>query len=374
MQFVKDITEVTSKCNRVQGLQKLKVSGLLISSPIKVIVPSAFKTYLKKHKLISDAQQEIVTAFKEIRSQNPHRGVYIGRAYYVPGIKHPPGPRSSSVTSWEVALKEVIKLYEFAISNHFNVKNSEIGIILYPYINPRIPYGGGCITPDVDKQNTAVIEAIYGVDEGVQSFSHDTYWVDLEKKEIVKKVIEEKKQCLEVSDELSYETKTVPDKLRNSQVLRDEDILTTACDYKKFVTQFGKHRLEFASQIEGIYFRECVPFYQVGQKSIEMQIKDKILKISSSAEIKKVSKNHRIIYIDPKIIQKRNMDLLTSLAFNIPHKKIILYPGSASTAHAATILRERGHVLVFVGNKKFNTGQKVKIGLKNGELIAEITN
>ncbi|MBU0619380.1 hypothetical protein KKD62_04055 [Patescibacteria group bacterium] len=368
MDYIKDINKARSKCNRIIGLQKLSVSGLKIPSPIKIIEPLSFEHYRNSKKFSKELKAAITAAFLKIRAKNPHRGVYAGRAYFVPGIKHPPGPRSSSVKSGEIILKEVKKLFEFAIKNKFDQKGSEIGVILYPFINPKIPFGGGCITPSLKNKNLAVIEAIFGVDEGVQSFPHDTYIVDFHKKLIISRKVEIKSRCLQVSSELEYQTMAVPKQLQATQVLRDEQIFKITADFRRFTNKYGLHRLEFAVQPEGIYFRECVIFKPVKVEEKGLKIKASVLRISKPEDIKKIKQNNRVIFIDPQIIRKRNMDLLTSLAFNIVRKKIILYPGSASTAHAATILRERGHILVFVGKEIFKSGQKVDIGLKRGQL------
>ncbi len=43
--------------------------------------------------------------------------------------------------------------------------------------------------------------------------------------------------------------------------------------------------------------------------------------------------------MSPKVIAGRDMNLLTELAFEAPRKMVIVFPGSASTAHAWTLLR-----------------------------------
>lgn len=368
MDYIKNIDKARSKCERIIGLQKLSTSGLKIPSPIKIVTPLGFEHYCRSNKLNKELKAAITAAFFKIRTKNPQRGVYAGRAYFVPGIKHPPGPRSSSVKSADIILKEVKKLFDFAIKNKFAQKNSEIGVILYPFINPKIPFGGGCVTPSSKNKNLAIIDAIFGVDEGVQSFHHDSYVVDLNKKLIVRKEIEVKTHCLQVSSQLEYQTIVVPKNLQTSQVLKDKQILKITSDFQRFREKYGSHRLEFAVQPEGVYFRECVIFKPIKVGGKEVKITGSVLRISEPKDIKKINKNNQVVFIDPEIIRKRNMDLLTSLAFNIARKKIILYPGSATTAHAATILRERGHILVFVGKQLFKSGRKVEVGFKHGQL------
>jgi len=372
MQYIQDLIAVKSKCDRIKGLQKMISGGLTIPSPVKILTPQAFLDYKKSGSLSTELVKQIKSAFKEIRMCNPSRGVYAGRAYFVPGLNQPPGPRSSSVTDDNVIIGEVEKLFEFAKKNEFDVKGSEIGVIFYPFINPTMPFGGGCVTPVLNNKQHCLIEYIFGNDEGVQSFPHDSYLVDFSKAKIIKKQIDKKTEYLQATTQFGYETQVVPDEYRNKQLLNDENIIGISKQYNTFFNTFGSHRLEFALQKEGVFFRECTPFQEVARSSQDLHITGEVVAIKKTKDIQKILRKHNILFIDPTIIQKRNMDLLTGLAFSVKHKKIILYPGTASTAHAATILRERGHTLVFVGNQKYQTGQRVKIDIVNADFKVEV--
>lgn len=372
MEYIQDVTTIKSQCDRIKGLQKMIAGGLTIPNPIKIIIPQAFLEYRKTKSFSSELIKQIKLSFEEIRSQNPGRGVYAGRAYFVPGLNQPPGPRSSSVVDSEVIVKEVKKLFDFAIENKFDIPGSEIGVIFYPFINPEIPFGGGCITPTLDNKDCFLIEYILGNDEGVQSFPHDSYLVDFKKGKIIKKQIEEKTEYLQATTQFGYETLAVPDKYKNKQLLTDEIIIEISKYYHKFFNNFGQHRLEFALQEEGVFFRECIPYKEVANQTQDLSITGKITTIREFKDIQNISQSQKILFIDPVVIQKRNMDLLTGLAFHVEHKKIILYPGSASTAHAATILRERGHTLVFVGRQDYKSEQKVKIEIINADFKVEV--
>jgi len=372
MIYIKNIDKVRTECNRVIGLKKLYFSNLLIPSPIKIISPKAFIEYKRLGgKFSGKFVDELYRVFGQIRDKNPTRGVYVGRAFYVPGMEHPPGPRSSSVEDPEVALNEMKKLFEFAIKNKFDKEGSEIGSIMYPYISPKIPFGGGSITPAQRDKNLAIVETIYGVDEGIQSFSHDTYMVDVKKGKILEKKIEIKSECLQVGSQHEHVVKKVPKNLQNLPVYTDKTIVEITKDFKKFTDRYGLHRFEFAGQPEGVYFREGVKFTPVETVVKDVKVTGKVLRIKSSKDVGKVNKEIEIVYLDPEIIQKRNMDLLVAFACGVKERKIVLYPGNASTAHAATILREKGHVMVFVGADGFKTGNVVKVDLENGELKAE---
>lgn len=370
MRYLEEIGQSENKCNRVIGHQKLHSIGLQIASPLYVSTHQAFLSYKKTHQLSKTCINEMRLAFRAIRKENPNRGVYAGRAYYVPSYENPPGPRSSSVTDEKIIIHEIKKLFDFAIQNTFDEHGAQIGTILHPFISPKIPYGGGSMTPSPDGKTQVIIETIYGVDEGIQTLPHDSYIVDYKKDCMLQRSIAVKTACLETTSQLAISKVSVPKDLQKVAVFSNQDIGQLARAFKNFVTIFGPHRLEFASQPEGIYFLECVPFRPIlSPKSMESKGQVKI--IHAIEDIPTVSSNDKIISIDPKIIQQRNMDVITTLAFSLPPKRIILYPGTASTAHAATILREKGHVLVFVKHELFRSEDKVEITVKHGEMVVK---
>jgi hypothetical protein len=374
--YVRDLKDHNTKSARIRGLKKLVTVGLQTPWPIKIVTHAGFVEYKKQGKLTNELKQQILSAFCLIREQNPQRGVYAGRAYYVPGVDNPPGPRSSSVRSQRVILQAVEKLYTFAIENKFDKKNgAEIGVIFYPFINagdpvpdlkcPELQFAGGCVAPA--EGNRAVIEALYGADEGVQSFAYDTYIVDLLAMHIISKDIRCKTESLRATNELTYKTIKVPVEFRDKAALSDEAVISIARDIKKVIRRFGPHRLEFILQPEGIIFRECVPFKLEKQEALAASGEVRVVK--NDADLSSLDRETSIVFVHPMVITNRNMDLLTKLAFEVPRKYLILFPGSATTAHAATLLRERGHKIVYVGQETFKTGEE--ISLKAGRIIKQ---
>ena len=200
---------------------------------------------------------------------------------------------------------------------------------------------------------------MFGADEGVQSFSHDTYTVDLSKMEIVFKNIEHKIKSLRATNELLYETIEVPTKYRDQQALTDKVIVDIAHNFKKLVKRFGPHRVEYILQPEGVIFRECIPFIFKDQTVVSA--KGKVTVIKTINDVSRLKKIIKIAFVHPTVITNRKMDLLTELAFGVHQKMVILFPGSASTAHVATLLRERGHTIVYVDQKIFKSGEMVII-------------
>jgi hypothetical protein len=367
MPFVKDLKDYQTKCKRVKGLQKLLKAKLQTPKALEVITHRAFIEYHKKG-ITKRLRQEIEAAFLICKKKDPQRSVYVGRAFYVPGIDNPPGLRFSVDTA-EGASQAVKKHFDFALKQKYNKKDAQIGVILHPWINPRIPEGGGCVALQQNRKKEIIIEALYGIDEGVQGFPHDIYKLDFKTEEIIEKIIDHKTGWLFVTDQVTVKKLKVAQKYADKQVLSDQLISRIAKDFKNFLRKFKPHRLEFAFQPEGVYYRECVPFLiKSGKKTKEkIDIVSPVLAIKTKEDFNKKVKT-RIIFIDPVTIQERKMDLLTQVACGLTDKKIILFPGSASTAHIATVFREAGHKVILIGSQIFKTGEKVRVVNWAGEL------
>jgi hypothetical protein len=369
MQYVEDLIKSKTRATRVEGLRKLCSTG--IKTPfVKIVNHKAFLGY-KKEGMTKPLQKKLEAVFFEIKMKDPKRNIYVGRAYFVPDFPNPPGPRFVVGDVNALALR-VADHFDFAIQNRYDKKKgSQIGVILHPWINPRIPLGGGCITLAENGPKKIIIEAIYGIDEGVQGFPHDFYIVDFNKNKIIERVIAEKKECLEVDSKIRVSPVSVPKNYWHKQVLEDKTILDIAHDFKRFVKKYGPHRLEYAYQREGVYFRECVPFVVGKERLPEICEKGEVFRLNTKSDLPKIGKRQRIIFVDPIVIKKRQMNLLTFLATNTHDKKIILYPGSATTGHMATIFRETGHLVVFVGDEIFKDGEKITVKTQNRELIVQ---
>jgi len=367
--FVIKIDEYKGTSPRIIGFRKLKEAGLTIPEPIFVLTKEAFLKY-KKFGMIDSLKKQISDAFLKIKEKNRKKGVIVRRAYVVPGIESPPGPRSSSTTSSSVTIKEVEKVFDFAINNKFDIDGSEISVFMHPHINPKIPSGGGCVTGEGHRDIKGIlIEVIYGNDEGVQSFPHDDYLLDYKKNRFIQKIIHYKNKCLSAINQLEYKTLPVPRKLRNVQVLDDDIVLKIGRDYRKFAKLFGYHRLEFDVLSTGTFYIEATPYKKKDITGSMIQFSGKVITVKNNKDVSHIQAGNKLIFVDPKVIKARNMDLLTYLACNLPEARVILYPGSTSTAHASVIFREMGHTIVYVGYEIFHNGEEVVVQIEDGELV-----
>ena len=366
MKYIKDLIKSSIKTERVEGFKKLVKAGLRIPQA-KIIGHRAFLLY-KKEGMSQPLQKEIEAVFFSLKKDYPQREFYVGRAYSVPGFANPPGPYSIAKTAKEM-VKGVIKLYKFALDNKYDKKGAKIGVIIHPWIDPRAPLGGGCVVLSQDRFKKFIIEAIFGLDEGVQSFPHDIYLVDFQKDKLLEKIVVKKKECLETDEQFKVRTVKVAKKWQEAPVLKDKDILRVSRDFRHFIKLYGPHRLEFAYEKSGPYYRECIPFILKKEKVLDVKVTGWVKRVLTKKDLDKI--RGKIVFIDPLVVKKRQFNLLTLLATDSSEKKVILYPGSATTGHAAIIFREAGHTVVYIGREVFSDGEKVLVETKNGELIVK---
>ena len=383
MKYLYDIKNYKSKSLRIDGFGKPARIGLFTPSPMRVVSHDVFQ-YYKENKQLPDEFVSEVKEFWEIaKLQNPNRDLYIGRGFYVPGVEYPPGPRTAGINDFNVYIKEIPKFYKFVIDSKFDIEGSEIELILHPFIHPykpplqdspEVPFPGGAVTPSKNDNNHAIIEAIWGHDEAIQTLPHDTYIVDYKKMIIIEKRIQKKESSLKAVEGNKYIEVDIPPSHQGIQCLNDLQILQIAQDFQKVEKEYGNHRIEFILQEEGIVYRECTKFKHEPDLQISANVKGVVKVIKTLNDVSNYENSEsNIVYIHSSVIKDRNMDILTTLAIQNKSQLIVLYPGTVTTSHAATIFRELGHVLVHVGNEVYKNNEEVEIKLKDGELVAQKT-
>ncbi len=377
-----DISDYESKSLRMEGFRKPALVGLKIPSPMIVVPHESFKYYFKHKKLHNNIVNELYEYFDNNYKINAVTGFLIRRGFYVPGIKYPPGPRGSNITKKENLVNEIIEFYEYAINNNYNINGADIGFAIHPFIHPYfplmqkfpgVPYPGGCVTPSKD-QGIIIIESLWGHDEAVQSYPHDKFYVNYKNLQIIEKNIQKKDFTLKGRSKVQYSEFALPPSHQNIQSLNDLQVLEIAQDFNKVYEVYGNHRLEFNYNNYGINYTECTEFTLEEDDDTDFKITNgSISCISEYEDINKINTcETNIVYITNDIVKNRKMDVMTSLAVSSNKKLIILYPGTSTTAHSATIFREQGHTIVYTKNQDFQENDFVEIGINNGELEAKV--
>lgn len=352
------------RSEKIKGFLKLMEAGLPIPMPVKAIGDKSFRDYLKNDKLSEEMLFELKESFDHILKENLDRGVAIRSAFFLStqesGLT---GPRSSSIYDFNIAVSMIRRIYNFIISLKIDVEEAEICIILHPFISPSpLDESSGSAFSSYDKSGRSVlIEALYGVAEGVQSMPHDLYVVDSKDWKIEYKDIPRKTTCMKVRDERHYEIFRISYRQGKKQVLNDKTILEIARNCKKFENMEKTSELEFSFMNNRLYFIDARPFSPENKtykdvldklsfdaystNLLENEVVGNIKVVITEEDLKEI-RNSDIILIHPSIVSERKMSLIYQIA-NLPGKKIVLYPGQESTAHPLLCIRDGGHNIIY---------------------------
>ena len=362
---------------RIGGFKELfSVGGK--TTNIAIVSHASFDYYLEKGTLPSELIAEINKISKEFSTQSVTKKIAVRRAYVVPGIENPPGPRFLGVVPTEVAsaVKEVM---DFAIQHDYHKKSeSQVCVFFYPFADPKpldvpvaggveLPYGGYAI-PLNKKASRVEVLAVWGNNEGVQSFDAiDRYIVDTEKQIILEKNVPQKDVMLCTTTRDQSDKVRVPPDKQFEQVLNDVEVLESARVVKELTRKYGLRRVEFSFDgRETITFNESVPYSIQEKETVDIDKVGEVYVVEDGDDIEHIRRfspkevEKHIIYISKVIVENRSYDLLNSVA-GMSSKFTVLYPGLSATAHAMRVLNDFGHTAVTVGNRTFKTGDKVEI-------------
>ncbi|MBU4350982.1 hypothetical protein L6250_01850 [Candidatus Parcubacteria bacterium] len=363
---------------RIDGIRKLKeINARTID--IFIFSLKAFDYFSKHQDLPAEMIKELKTLIPKIIKSAPTHSIAVRRAYVVPGLENPPGPRFIAQTSVKEVVKAIKEIYSLAISqNYHKNKNSQVTGFFHasigtPKLNKEkiipdhIPYGGYAI-----KENGKVeIYAVFGMNEGVQSLVADRYLVETQGQGaiIVKKEIPQKNKMLCPTENSQAELLSVPPQIQFNQVLFDNEILEVSKAINDLSEKYGPQRGEFSSDRQGIIFIEAMNYWkEEKQKTNLNKIKGKVTIINDITDLQKLKKVNKeklkkgeiIILVGEELVRSRNYNILGALtAWKDP--LYILYPGIVATQHAMRVLTDKGHKAFLIGSAKFKEGNEVQI-------------
>lgn len=398
--FLVPIQEYESPASRIKGFQELFTYGLRAPEPMFVVGHQAFLRYQAFGGITPLVAEEIGKAYEAIREANPERGAYIGRAFYVPGIDNPNGPRTAAIRNKEEYITEVTKFWDFVLENGYDVPDANIALILHPFIHvmdpPRthygnlplqegeqLPFSAGYLVPDPQpgKPNQIKILALFGTDEAVTSCSHDVYDVDPDTQTITKKRVGYKDETYVPGHGNEYGILDVPPRFQTLQALTDLEALTIAQEVVPVLRE-KPVRIEFATQADGIYFREIAPWNFPNSRELLLlkpgeSIKEPIIRIATLADVERIKGPNVIVYFPPEAFRLRTTDLFahaTSKNRDEVERAVALVHGTVETSHMARVLSDAGWSVVPVGEQEFIDGTTVRIsrdedGLAQIELL-----
>lgn len=385
--FVIPVTQYDSPASRIQGFKELFSFGLKAPSPMMVLRHAAFESYRDTAGLTPQIREAIGHVFDEIRAANPARGAYIGRAFYVPGIDNPNGPRTAGIYDKEEYITTVERFYRFVIEHKYGSHpNSDIALILHPFLNatdPRLTYGGlplhenehlpwsgGIVVPHPEpgREHQMKIIATFGADEAVKSYPSDTYFVDPKRGTIYEKTVAIKNETTVPRSGSTYDAHfPIPVRFETEQALTDDQILAVSREAEKVFSRRPLARIEFMVQEDGIYVREIAPWEPEDDTDLlrlkpNEEIVASIVRIETAEDIQKVHGPDAIVYFTPNTYRERTTDIFTRVT-QLPgiSRLVALCWGGITTGHAVKVLSEAGHSVLFIGEKDYPDGLEVKI-------------
>lgn len=386
--FVRPVLEYESLSTRIIGDQKLVECGLPAPEPTLVLGHQAFLDWKNNRGMTGALSRAVGEAFDQIRIVNPNRGAYIGRAFYVPHVENPAGPRTADIWDKETYINEVVGFYDFVVRHGYDVPGADIALELHPFINAfavrekygklplqegELPWSGGyaVCSPDYKGGQVVRIIANFGPDEVVKHYLGDLFEVDVATETVIRKMISYKTKTLEPQRDTSdYVPVDIPSPWRDKPALTDRELLQVAAEAMKLFGKDPYNRLEFIMQPEGPVFREIAPWQEWDKlKLLKLKPGEEavapVVRLETEEDLKKIkSEEMNIVYFPASVTQQRKTDLFTLADLKIQEARatmIALVFGNSMVSHPAKLLLEAGHSMLPQGTRDFQDGDLVKV-------------
>ncbi len=372
---------------RIDGFREIfSVGGK--TTEIRILPDEVFRYYKNRGRLPRELEYQVLKTAEEFKKLSMTKKLVVRRAYVVPGLENPPGPRFLGLDSEKVILA-IHQIYNFAIEHEYDLaENSQICAFFYPFADPKplllpikrravLPYGGYAV-PLNNKSTRVEVFATWGNNEGVQTFDAiDRYTVDAQRKIILQKDIPQKTLMLCTTGGSQSERLAVPQDRQFEQVLSDTEILEAGRLVFEMTKKYGLRRIEFSFDgKDSIVFNESIPYKIYEEKLEKIDKKGTIFVVDSERAVEKLRRMKpkesvkTIVYIDKSIVQDRAYDVLNSVA-SLATKFTVLYPGLSATAHAMRVLNDFGHTAIVVGNRVFKNHEEILIKSKNSQIFID---
>lgn len=373
MNFVLPPEEIDLENSKIKTLRIL-TSCHLPRLEVKIITPAAFAEYYKNRKISPKLLRTLAKVLEPLLKWN-HVSIRTAVEKEFDVLL----PRSEGLTDVTSCLRFIKKTWDFFIQN--SPKPLELGVALL--VHEFVPsFAAGTLDSSFSEKDSMIIEAIYGIWEGIQSGLHDIYVVNKKTCKLVKEIIPSKDFALFSTASGKWRYQKVPSELKTKQVVSDEQIVEL-CEQTKKVEEFiGPIRIEFIlKKMRAQGLKEAVLLWHIlplKRKSsshyyktvpIDEETTEEVvftgfpIEVRELEDIKKlklVSCHKPIIYLGSELISKRDLFAIQLVASLAKEKGWpVLYKGGLLT-HINIILREYG-VRVFSVNQEVSLGKEIKI-------------
>jgi pyruvate,water dikinase len=387
MKWLLDPSEYNHPNRRIDGWKKLREVN---ARTVKIFVfpLETFAFFKKNNTLPKEFEEELRFRAEEMINNSASHAALIRRAFVVPGLENPPGPRFLGLITPEMVVDAVKELYSFAIKQEYDKgPESQISGWMEPPSTildhdkfekdptlVSIPYGGYALS----ENGFVEIFAVFGINEGVQSLVADRYTLEARNNRyfVVKKEVPQKNLMMCSTTRAPAQLLSVPTDSQFDQVLSDGEIPEVARVVHELSVKYGPQRVEFSTDEGGICFNEVADYFKdKSTRQADISVRGEVLEIEKIEDLKdlekmdkeKLEKGETIILVSENVIASRNYDILGTLAA-WKDRLYVLYPGVAATQHAMRILADKGHKAFLVGQQKFKSGDEVQITTVGGKI------
>lgn len=383
-QHIFRVAEYESEASRVQGFQELFRYGLKAPTPMFILGHSAFEAYCAAgYQLPAQLREEIGQVYDTMRVANPTRGPYIGRAFYIPGIDNPNGPRTAAIWNKDQYLEEITRFYQFVLEQGYAIDGADIALVLHPFISAlerreryggieigedELPFSAGYAVPEPrpGREQQVRVIATFGSDEAVQSCPSDIFLVDPDRGTIFSKETALKTHTYVPVSGSTYVERPIPSRFQSEQALTDEEAIAVAREATKVFLHRPQARIEFITQPDGIYVREIAPYALVSEHRLFSlppgeRIVAPIIRVGSETDISKISGPETIVFFPPQAFRSRTTDLFAQVAALATERLVALVYGTLATSHMAKVLAEAGRSVILVGDTDFPEGEQLSV-------------
>lgn len=376
--------------DRIDRLRKLVEVGAPIASPVFVIPHKSFLMYKENPELaMAQLQERVKEPAQQAMANSKKRSLALRRAYEVPGLADPPGPRYLGVTD-ETIVEHIKKLWDFAIEKGYDVEGAQIACFFYPFTDPEnkplkeikrhdvLPYGGqvNYLGP-----NKLEILATWGNHQTVIAYERqgkpvETYTIEADPNDsgrmmISKKVIVQKDEMHYTDEQGKNAMVPVPKSHQLLQVMWDSETLAVARHYFNLVQRYGPQTAEFA--FDGENFR----FYDSADSEEKVQVQEadyskegETFIVESREDVERLAKlteqerQNLIVYA---VDVEPGHDTYVELAERFRDTPLtILYAGTSRTAHIMRVFQDKGHFPLAIGKQDLREGDIVSVSSENG--------
>lgn len=373
MDFVLSPEKVDLKNSKIKTLRIL-ASCHLPRLEVNIITPAAFAEYYSDREISPKLFWTLAKVLKPLLKRN-----YVSIRTAVEKEFDAFLPRSEGLTDVVSCLQFIQKSWNFFIQNSSNPLKLRVALLVHEFIPS---FAAGTLDSSSSEKDSILIEAIYGIWEGIQSGLHDIYVVNKKTCKLVKEAVPSKDFALFPTASGRWEYKSLSPRMKSKQVVSDAQIVELCRQAKKVEEFMGPVRIEFIlKKMRAQGSKEAVLLWHIlplkGKSSssyyravpIDEETTGEVvftgfpIEVREFKDIKKLklaSCPKPIIYLGGELVSKRDLFAIQLVASLAREKSWpVLYKGGLLT-HINIILREYG-VRVFSVNQEVSLGKEIKI-------------